>query len=235
MNRPVTCHAFRAMCDEYTHEELDASLRRQMERHEAECLACAESAQAMRHQRRALRDMSSRRVPMQLAVQLRVVASRERARRVSRMDWPARVAAWRQQARMWTNNLWKPLAIPAAGGLASALLLFSALMPTFHLNGGTVADVPTAWYQSAELNGLSPFGADVDDVTLDVRVDTSGRVIDYEVPADDDGLWRKDPEMRRAVENSLLFLSFQPARFFGQPASDRIRITLRRSRIEVRG
>ena len=95
--------------------------------------------------------------------------------------------------------------------------------------------MPTAWYQSAEVYGLSPFGGNFDNVTIDVRIDTSGRVVDYAVPTGDSGIWLKNPQMKKAVENSLLFMSFKPASFFGQPASDTIRITLRRSHIEVKG
>jgi len=168
-------------------------------------------------------------------VNLRVLASKELARRNSRVNLATRLDGWSSRVRLFTNNLWRPVAIPTAGGLVSACFLFCALMPTFALQGPATADVPTAWYQSAEVYGLSPFGGNFDNVTLDVRVDTNGRVIDYAVPAGDTGHWRKNPEMRKAVENSLLFMSFRPASFFGQPASDTIRITLRRSHIEVKG
>jgi hypothetical protein len=40
---------------------------------------------------------------------------------------------------------------------------------------------------------------------------------------------------RRSLENALLFTQFTPGTMFGQPASARVRITLRRSEIEVRG
>jgi anti-sigma factor RsiW len=223
------------MWEDLADGRLEASVRRSLLAHQAGCRSCSEFAHRSQHQRRALRGLSPKAVPVQVAVGLRVLASKERARRSARVDWVARLGVWRGQARLWLNNLWRPLAIPAAGGVASACILFAALMPTFALQGGASADVPTAWYQSAEVNALSPFGVDADDVTLLVRIDTSGRVIDYNVPADESGHWRQDPELRRAVENSLLFMSFKPASFFGQPASDTIRVTLRRSRIEVKG
>ncbi len=229
------CQHFELMWEDLADGRLDAPLRRSLLAHQAVCRTCSEFAHRSHHQRRALRGLSPKIVPVQVAVGLRVLASKERARRSARVGWAARLGAWRGQARLWLNNLWRPLAIPAAGGFASACILFAALMPTFALQGGAAADVPTAWYQSAEVNALSPFGVDADDVTLLVRIDTSGRVIDYNVPADESGHWRNDPDLRRAVENSLLFMSFKPASFFGQPASDTIRVTLRRSRIEVKG
>lgn len=235
MMRPVDCQTFEFWCEDLADPRIDAAFRESLATHEANCPRCSDFSLRSHHQRRALRGLPVRQAPMDLAVNLRVLASKELARRKSRVDWATRVDAWSGHARLWLNNLWRPLAIPTAGGLASACILFSALMPTFALQGPATADVPTAWYQSAEIHGLSPFGVNVDNVTLDVRIDTSGRVVDYAVPANDTGLWRKDPGMRKAVENSLLFMSFKPASFFGQPASDTIRITLRRSHIEVKG
>ncbi|MSV31642.1 MAG: hypothetical protein EXQ57_03895 [Bryobacterales bacterium] len=172
---------------------------------------------------------------MNLAVNLRVIASKELVRRNARVNLATRMEIWNEKARVSLNNLLRPLAIPTAGGLVSACFLFAALMPSLALQGPATADVPTAWYQAAEVYGLSPFGGNFDNVTLDVRVDGNGRVIDYAVPAGDAGHLLTNPQMRKAVENSLLFMTFRPASFFGQPASDTIRITLRRSHIEVKG
>jgi|JI61114BRNA_FD_contig_31_442316_length_1471_multi_2_in_0_out_0_2 anti-sigma factor RsiW len=232
---PVDCQTFEYWCEDTTSPRVDAALTEALKAHQASCERCSEFAVRTRQQRRALHALPVRQVPVNLAVNLRVLASKELARRSARVDWSTRLEAWEGRARLMLNNLWRPLAIPTAGGLASACFLFAALMPTFAVSGQATADVPTAWYQSAEVYGLSPFGGNFDNVTLDVRIDTSGRVIDYAVPTGDAGHWLKNPEMRKAVENSLLFMSFKPASFFGQPASDTIRITLRRSHIEVKG
>lgn len=235
MMRPVDCSTFEYWCEDLNDPRVDAAFREELAAHKSKCPRCSDYALRSQHQRRALHGLPVRQVPVNLAVNLRVMASKEKARRAARVDIATRVEMWRGRARLLMNNLWRPLAIPTAGGLASACILFSALMPTFALQGPATADVPTAWYQSAEVYGLSPFGGNFDNVTLDVRIDTSGRVVDYAVPMGDKGIWLKDPEMKKAVENSLLFMSFKPASFFGQPASDTIRITLRRSHIEVKG
>ncbi|MFN0102205.1 MAG: hypothetical protein ACKV2U_08955 [Bryobacteraceae bacterium] len=235
MMRPVDCQTFEYWCEDLADPRVDAVLRDSLAAHQANCLRCSDFAVRTHHQRRALQGLLVRHAPINLAVNLRVMASKELVRRAARVDWATRIKAFRGQARLWMNNLWRPLAIPTAGGLASACILFSALMPTFALQGPATADVPTAWYQSAEVYGLSPFGGNFDNVTVDVRVDMNGRVVDYAVPAGDSGQWLKNPDMRKAVEQSLLFMTFRPASFFGQPASDTIRITLRRSHIEVKG
>ncbi len=232
MKQPVDCSTFKRWCEDIGSPRVDRTISEALNEHMRRCSRCSDFAVRSQHQRRALRSLPTRHVPVHLAVNLRVMASKELARRAVRMDLATRMDAWRGKMGLWLNNLWQPLAIPAAGGLASAFLLFAVLIPAFAPQGPATADVPTALYQSAEVYGLSPFGGNFDDVTLDVRVDMNGRVIDYAVPA---GHALKNPELRKAVENSLLFMSFKPASFFGQPASDTIRITLRRSRIEVKG
>ncbi|MBI2688094.1 MAG: hypothetical protein HYX27_17440 [Acidobacteria bacterium] len=235
MMRPVDCQTFEFWCEDLAESRIDATFRESLTAHGSQCPRCADFALRSHHQRRALHGLPLRQVPVNLAINLRVLASKERARRSSMVNWDTRLDLLREKTRLWLNNLWRPLAIPTAGGIAAAMLLFCVLMPTFALQSQATADVPTAWYQAAEVYGLSPFGGNFENVTLDVRIDMSGRVVDYTVPAGETCKWTKDPEMRRAVENSLLFMSFKPASFFGQPASDTIRITLRRSHIEVKG
>ena len=235
MMQPVDCHTFRNWCEDIDDPRVDAALRESLAEHQGDCPQCEDFAMRFHHQRRALRSLTPRTVPVNLAVNLRVLASKERARRFGLVDWTTRLDLWQERAALWLNNLCRPLAIPTAGGILSACILFGALVPTLALQGPTTADVPTAWFQAAEVYWLSPFGGNFDNVTLDVRIDTSGRVVDYTVPAGDSGHWRKDAELRKAVENSLLFMTFKPASFFGQPATDTIRITLRRSHIEVKG
>jgi hypothetical protein len=42
-------------------------------------------------------------------------------------------------------------------------------------------------------------------------------------------------QLRRSIENNLLFTTFQPATAFGLPIAGKIRISFRSSRIDVRG
>jgi hypothetical protein len=72
-----------------------------------------------------------------------------------------------------------------------------------------------------------------DDVVVDLLIDGQGRIIDYRVPHGQD--WMKNAQVRRSIENALLFAHFTPGTTFGQPASARIRLTFRRSQIEVKG
>ncbi len=126
----------------------------------------------------------------------------------------------------------KPLALPFAGGVCSAVLLFSMVLPTFTLARGTSPDVPTNLSTPASVRSMPPLGFGAGEAVVDLTVDGSGRIVDYEIVSEDGA--SKDA-LRRSIENTLLFTTFNPGTSFGQPTYGRIRLTFRSSRIEVRG
>ncbi|MBM3782741.1 MAG: hypothetical protein FJW30_00190 [Acidobacteria bacterium] len=232
--KSIDCRTFATWCEDLEDRELDPVMKSALEAHRADCPHCAEVALLTQRQRRAVHSLPRRNVPLDLAVGLRVVASKELARRRAHRDFADRVGGWRASFAGWMREMWRPFGVPMAGGLASACVLFSALMPNFAPQAGTIEDVPAAWFQQAEVGALSPFGVNLDQITLDVRIDSTGRVIDYEVPAGENA-WTKNAATRRTVENNLIFMQFEPAKFFGQPAGDKVRITIRRSQVDVKG
>jgi hypothetical protein len=129
------------------------------------------------------------------------------------------------------------MALPVAGGLVSAVFLFSALMPTFAVQSGVVgaieADVPTVLATEASMQSSLSFGLTDDDIVVDVLIDEQGRLIDYSFPQPQ--TFAHSAEVRRSVANTLVCTKFTPATLFGQPAAARIRITLRADRVDVRG
>jgi len=183
--------------------------------------------------REGLRALPQRQVPVRLAARLSALASREFARNARNAVRGSRIAEWVERYELWADNLMKPLAIPFAGGLASAFVLFSMLAPTFAPPVRTVEDVPTAFYTLASLDSLGPFGMVDDMIILDVTVDEQGRMVEYSSPNDNPVL--RNPNLRRIIENNLLFTRFSPANLFGQPVSGKLRIAIRRSHMDVRG
>lgn len=200
---------------------------REIKRHLESCSACQTHIEEMVHLRRSVRALPKRQVPTHLAISLRITASKVVARRVSRIRWDDRF-------KLWSSNVWRPFALPMAGGLASACILFSAMMPSFARPAAQMHDAPPQWYQSAELSDLGPFGVHTDELMLDIRLDQQGRMIDYSIPASETVLLR-DVQLRRNIENNLLFMRFKPAAFFGQPTMGKLRITIRRSQVDVKG
>jgi len=168
-----------------------------------------------------------------LRTDLRIIASREAASRRSVGTAKERCAAWLADVKLWTDNLMRPLAIPTAGGFASALVLFSVFA-----SGITIpsvpgsADVPTGLYTEASVKSYLPLGFDGSDTVVELTIDDQGRVIDYSLPNLPNASSR---ELRRNIENHLLFTQFTPATSFGQPTAGKVRLWFRSSRIDVKG
>ncbi len=198
------------------------------------CPDCALHAHQLRSLKTALQSVPSPREPSRLTTRLRVIASKEAARNRRNSDLRATTGYWRDVVRIWISNLMRPFALPAAGGLASAVLLFSMIAPVFGVHATIGHDVPTILSTKAALKHSSiSYGLLENDVVVDVLVDGNGRMIDYSVPRGQ--VWQYDPDLRRCIENTLLCTQFTPATSFGQPISGRIRITVRGNQVEVRG
>src|SRR3974390_3187411 len=86
----------------------------------------------------ALRSLPRLRPPAKLNSSLRVIASREvqrlvRGRSLTRMD----------RFRLSFDNLMRPLALPFAGGVFSAVILFSMwVVPSYPVRASSTFDVP---------------------------------------------------------------------------------------------
>jgi len=175
---------------------------------------------------RLLRGLRPKTPPPQLTTSLRVIASHELAR--------GSRPVWFDRAALYFQNMMRPLALPFAGGVASAVVVFSMwLVPSYPVHAQNIMDVPTMLSTEATLKGMATVGASDTDLVLDVDVDGQGRMVDYAVVSGMGVL--SNPTARRNLEIMLLFTEFTPATSFGQPMAGRIRLPLRSSRIEVKG
>ncbi len=181
--------------------------------------------------RNALKSLPARVPPPDLPVRLRVIASREAARR---RNVRSPLAAVVEFLRSSVQDLMRPLAIPTAGGFASALLLFGMLAPGLAVRDAAAAkapsDVPTVLYLEPSLKRLEPIECEGHNVVIELTVNERGRVLDYSVPVGDD-----TAALRKALGSHLQNMEFYPATTFGQPTSGRVRLWLRSSRIEIKG
>jgi len=201
--------------------------------HLARCGECALAYDQLLVVRRALRELPVLSPPERLSVDLSILASHERLRRLRRRSAASWLADWRAQMRLWADNLMRPVALPLAGGLLSALLLFSVLVPSIAFNRHPIPrDVPISIFTEAALESLSPFGFSQDDFVLEVLVDEKGAMVDY-AEANGQRL-HLDPQLRRNIENNLLFTKFQPATSFGQPTTGKMFVSFKRSHYNVK-
>jgi hypothetical protein len=159
--------------------------------------------------------------PPDLTMRLRVAASKARTEVRGVQRWQR----WRDRIELALSDLMRPLAVPAAGGLCSALFLFSAItpafMPTFAMaRNASPWDVPTMLSTQPTVKCVAPvpFGGDA---VVDLSLDDQGHMIGYTIvsaPSDN------TEQLRRSIENNLRFTEFWPATTFGVPVAGTIRI-----------
>jgi len=126
----------------------------------------------------------------------------------------------------------RPLAVPLAGGICSALFLFALLVPSFAwVTSGQ--DVPIGLSTEAAVKSMAPIGFADGEAVVDVTIDDQGHMVDYSIVRDHRG--EPSESFRRSVENALLFTVFTPRTEFGQPVGGKLRLTFRSSSVEVKG
>jgi hypothetical protein len=179
---------------------------------------------------KALRSLPARVPPAGLTTSLRVIASRERQRRLERRTWGQALGTWYGRMCMVSNEVMRPLALPFAGGVVSAIVLFSAwLVPTYPLRASGGADVPTMLTTEATLKSGAPISVSKGDVVVEVTVDGEGRMADYDIVSGAVAL--QDATVCQRLENFLDYSEFIPATAFGQPMAGKVRVPISASQL----
>src|SRR5579872_1892088 len=145
--------------------------------HLARCRECTVRSRELEELRNRMRALPQKAVPARLASQLQVIASHERARRSIGL-WDT----WLQSARLVVNNLMRPIAIPFAGGVSAALVLFSMLTPSLTIRASDArTDVPAYhWlYTQGTMIDTPPFSFAGDSVEVLLTIDENGQITDY--------------------------------------------------------
>ncbi len=178
--------------------------------------------------------------PADLAVRIKVAAAQ--AQRLQ--DWPSRMRRMKDRAEILLDNVFRPLTLPATGGFFSAILVFVLVLQMI-MPGTTVRavqnDVALNLMRPAELVTLSDYpqswapeqyGLELalpHDLLLDVTVDARGQMTDYQILSGASSL-----ELRRQLDQMLLFSRFSPMLSFGRPTAGG-HVILSISAIHVRG
>jgi hypothetical protein len=199
--------------------------------HLESCRQCGAKFESMRELRRALRQLDKPELPARLIVGLRMLAFNDHLRRLSHLSLAARAHRWAGRVELVFENLMRPMALPFAGGVLSALVMFAMLVPSLAFPHNFRNDVPL-WrlYTDPALEEMNPVDAG-DEIVVEVTIDERGRVQGYVVTQG-----RMTPEIENNLENNLvLFSRFAPATVFGRPTWGRVLVSFRRSQISVRG
>jgi len=178
--------------------------------------------------------------PSDLAIKIKVAAAQAQETR----DWAHRWQRMKDRAEILLDNVFRPLTVPATGGLFSAFLIFVFVLHMI-LPGITVQadpnDIPTGLLRPAEVISLYNYpdaalpevkNPDVDsqrDLLVDVTVDAQGQMTNYSILAGPD-----TRELRHQLDQMLIFSRFRPMLSFGRPTAGG-HVVLNFSAVHVRG
>lgn len=171
----------------------------------------------------------------QQSLQLRILASKERVRAARFADWPSTFRYLSGRFSLHLENVMKPIAVPAVGGLMVALALFLLLSPVYPLRTVNAAsfDVPTRLSTTASVKTMAAYTSIERPVTLLVQVNNEGRAVGYLI--EEGQVAMQNEAVRRRIEQILLFTVFTPATNFGLPCAGEVRISVDRNVVLVQG
>jgi hypothetical protein len=217
-----------------------ATERVQIGEHLNGCSVCRAELERFRKLSVLLSRMPKNVPPADLAIRIKVAAAQAQHSR----NWSSRLRKMRDRAEILLDNVFRPLTVPATGGIFSAIVVF-ALVLQLMVPGITVRavsnDVPLDILRPAELLTLSDYpqawAPEQHELELSlpqgvqvyVTVDARGQMVDYEIlsgPA--------SPALRHQLDEILLFSRFRPMMSFGRPTAGG-HVILSFSAVRVRG
>jgi hypothetical protein len=225
----MECRSAKQRLSAYVDGDVPAEERRMLKSHFNVCRECALESEHYDELRRKLRSLPTHVLPADLTTRLRVVASKVRMESIA-SPW----SRWRDRLQLSLRNLMRPLALPAAGGLCSAVFLFSTLVPTFRSAFllSESGDIPTMLTTEPMLKDTAPVVFSDRDAVVDLQLDDRGGIVDFTIVG---APGQQTEDLRRHIKNHLLFIEVWPATTFGRGVAGTMRISFRNNRIEVRG
>lgn len=190
--------------------------------HIQSCRECEIHLEHARRTRQALRRMAAPAVPAALTSRLRVTASHERARHQARANFSARLHDWASTIRLFFDNLMRPFAVPVTGGLCSAVVMFTFLVPSlmFHRSYRNYIDDFPISVQTDPDGEIVGAGREIlrleagdatitgNETSLVLLIDERGHVQDY---------YLSGGELTDEMKSLILLSRFTPATSNGQP------------------
>src|SRR5216683_2563155 len=241
---PMKCTTVRTKLAGYLDDAITGGARVaervQIRQHLEACGVCREELERFRKLSVVLSRVPRNIPPADLAVRIKVAAAQAQ----HSQDWPSRLRRIKDRAEILFDNVFRPLTLPATGGFFSAILVFVLVLQmivpgtTVHAVQNDVAlnlmrpaelvslsEYPQAWVpEQNDLELSLPHG-----LLLDVTVDAQGHMTDYQILSGPNSL-----ELRRQLDQMLLFSRFSPMLSFGRPTAGG-HVVLSFSAVRVRG
>jgi hypothetical protein len=225
----VSCATIREKLPGYLDGALPSRAHGPVREHLDSCSECRAELETYRKLLVLMSQSGRPEPPADLAVRIRVAVSEARERQ-GFGGWLRHLGS---RAHLVLENILEPLAVPATGGLLSAVLVFFCVLQVFAAGIPTqeiTGDLPRSLLQPARLEQLAGFPVPSDgSLTVAATVGAEGQLVSYEILAGLD-----TPEIRRALDQILLFSKFRPQMSFGRPTAGG-RVILSFSGVQVKG
>lgn len=222
-----SCSTYRDDLWDFAAGRLNPRESKAIAQHVQECRECQFEVQDMASMKQGFRALPQKTPPPILHTRLQVLASREHSRQVLRRTMAIRFHEFRSRFKLTFDHLFKPLMVPASGGLLASFLCFGVIVGSLHLDRNLGVDVPIGLFTSVVLEAASPFSTNSKDVMVLLTVDEKGNVSDFTLPQ---GAASSD-EMQ-AIGNLVLYSTFKPATRLGIPVSSKILFNIQHMRVK---
>lgn len=172
--------------------------------------------------------------PADLALRIRIRASQH-------LTPEARLRKFWSRASLNFENFFKPLAVPATGGILTAMIVFVLVAHNILVGvpiGIVPNDLPLNLVQPARLESLAPFplpgssGSSESGsapLLLEATLNAQGQVVSYKILAGP-----SDQAVQRQIDQVMMFSHFRPETSFGRPLAGG-RVLLSFSEVRVHG
>lgn len=235
----MNCSKVRRQLPGYLDGAATQSQAAQMRQHLESCAACRSELERYRRLSLLMSRADRAQPPADLAVRIRIAVAQARPAE----GWREQLSKWADRLALMLDNILKPLALPATGGLVAALVVFAVTARLIAAGvpiGGQPNDLPIHLMQPARLESLAPFPmpgaaesesgvAGEHSLVVEATVNAQGEVVNYQILYGPRGL-----AVRRQLDQVLFFSRFRPQMSFGRPIPGG-RVVLSFSEIRVRG
>ncbi|MGB0035812.1 MAG: anti-sigma factor [Candidatus Acidiferrales bacterium] len=205
-------------------------------KHLSSCEGCRRELEQYRRLAVSLANVAAVQPPADLAMRIRVQASQ------ARPAWAGVHRLWKRAAMVFEDIL-EPLAVPATGGILTALVVFVLVVQNMLVGmplGRVVPnDLPLNLVQPARLESLAPFSVpgvvseeghpNSGALLLEATLNAQGQVVSFNIISGPN-----DVAVKRQLDQVLLFSRFRPQLSFGRPTGGG-RVLLSFSEVRVRG
>jgi Putative zinc-finger len=198
------------------------------------CARCREQLERFRRLAVCLAHVQPVAAPADLATRIRVEVSQART-------FSATLQYWSARAKLVFKNILEPLAVPAAGGIVTALVVFVLVVQNMLVGmpmGFVPNDLPLSIDQPAQVESLAPFAVPgiltneaerAGAMTIEATLNAQGDVVSYRILSGPN-----DANVRSQIDQVFLFSRFRPRLSFGRP-TDGGHVMIGFSEVRVRG